>query len=110
MKTFYFLFILFPISGFSQSSYSNPYTPPVKVEVTVRKNPYDFSSIGTNFANSYNQARQAAAANKAAEAQAELVRIENMKASTSANKQYEFFSKRPNLTYAYRDKKTNSRR
>ena len=38
---------------------------------------YDFSSIGTNFANSYNQARQAAAANKAAEAQAELVRIEN---------------------------------
>jgi hypothetical protein len=40
----------------------------------------------------------------------ELVRIENIKASTSANKQYEFFSKRPNLTYAYRDKKTTSRR
>ena len=28
----------------------------------------------------------------------ELVRIENMKASTSANKQYEFFNKRPHLT------------
>ena len=33
----------------------------------------------------------------------ELVRIENMKGSTSANKQYEFFNKRPHLTYAYRN-------
>ena len=98
MKTFYLIFILFPISGFSQSSYSNPYTPPVKVEVTVKKDPYNNSNAGTNFTNSYNQARQAAAANKAAESQAELVRIENMKASTSANKQYEFFNKRPHLT------------
>ena len=77
MKTFYLIFFLFPISGFSQSSYSNPYTPPVKVEVTVKKDPYNYSNAGTNFTNSYNQARQAAAANKAAEAQTELVRIEN---------------------------------
>lgn len=77
MKTFYLIFILFPLSGFSQSSYSNPYTPPVKVEVTVKKDPYNYSNAGTSFTNSYIQARQAAAANRAAESQAELVRIEN---------------------------------
>lgn len=77
MKTFYLLFILFSISGFSQSSYSNPYTPPLKVEVTVKKDPYNYSNAGTSFTNSYNQARQAAAASRVADAQEELVRIQN---------------------------------
>ena len=75
MKKYILPLILFPILSIGQT-YSNPYTPPIKVDVTVKKNPYDFST-------SFNQAmqagaavRQAAAANRAAAAQQELVRLE----------------------------------
>jgi len=40
----------------------------------------------------------------------QIISYETDKAKDDLNKQGEFFSKRPNLTYAYRDKKTTSRR
>jgi hypothetical protein len=40
----------------------------------------------------------------------QIISDETNKAKDDLDKQGEFFSKRPNLTYAYRDKKTNSRR
>ena len=40
----------------------------------------------------------------------QIISDETNKAKDDLDKQGEFFSKRPNLTYAYRDKKTNSHR
>ena len=40
----------------------------------------------------------------------QIISDETDKAKDDLDKQGEFFSKRPNLTYAYRDKKTTSRR
>jgi hypothetical protein len=40
----------------------------------------------------------------------QIISDETNKAKDNLDKQGEFFSKRPNLTYAYRDKKTTSRR
>ena len=40
----------------------------------------------------------------------QIISYETDKAKDDLDKQGEFFSKRPNLTYAYRDKKTTSRR
>lgn len=46
MKKYLLLIILFPIVGMGQS-YSNPYTPPQQVNVTVKKDPNDFSTSFT---------------------------------------------------------------
>ena len=67
-NTFYILtaLIIFQI-GFSQT-YSNPYTPPQQVNVTVKKDPNDFSTSFTQGMQAGAAARQAAAANQQAAA------------------------------------------
>jgi hypothetical protein len=75
MKKFIFIFFLLPFIGFSQS-YSNPYTPPIRVDLTVKKAPADFSTSFNEGLRAGAAVRQAAAANRAAEAQQELVEIE----------------------------------
>ena len=71
MKKYLTLSILFPLIGLGQS-YSNPYTPPQQVNVTVQKNPYDFSS-------SFNQGMQAGAAARQANAASNAAYNEAMK-------------------------------
>ena len=64
MKKYLLLIILFPIVGMGQS-YSNPYTPPQQVNVTVKKDPNDFSTSFTQGMQAGAAARQAAAASSA---------------------------------------------
>jgi len=65
MKKYLVLSILTPVMGFCQT-YSNPYTPPIKVEVSVKKNPYDYSSSINQGMQNMSTAIQARAANNAA--------------------------------------------
>jgi hypothetical protein len=67
MRNTFFLMLLGFISQISYGqSYSNPYTPPVKVDVTVKKDPNDFSTSFNQGMQAGAAARQAAAANNAA--------------------------------------------
>ncbi len=70
--------IIFPAIGMGQS-YSNPYTPPVKVDVTVKKNPYDISTSFNQGMQAGAAARQAAAASQQAAAANSAVYNEAMK-------------------------------
>jgi len=75
MKKNILLMILFPIFVMGQATYTNPYgntSPPIQVNVTQQKNPYDFSDAiikgaqaGAANAQAGAAARQAAAANSA---------------------------------------------
>ena len=63
MKKYYYLFIAITICNLTKGqTYSNPYPTPTKVEVTVKKNPYDYSS-------QYNQGVQTGTAIRQARAQ-----------------------------------------
>ena len=75
MKTFLLISIFFPIVVLGQS-YSNPYNPPIKVDVTVKKAPSDFSTSFNQGMQAGAAVRQAAAAQQSAAAQQELVKIE----------------------------------
>lgn len=78
MKKYLILSILFPLIVLGQS-YSNPYTPPQQVNVTVQKNPYDFSSSFNQGMQAGAAARQAAAASQQAAAARSSVYNEAMK-------------------------------
>ena len=67
MKKYLLILILFPIAGMGQS-YSNPYTPPQQVNVTVKKDPNDFSTSFNQGMQAGAAARQAAAASQQAAA------------------------------------------
>jgi hypothetical protein len=76
MKKYLLLIILFPIVGMGQS-YSNPYTPPQQVNVTVKKDPNDFSTSFTQGMQAGAAVQQAAAANRAASANAAAANAQN---------------------------------
>ena len=78
MKKYLLLIILFPIVGMGQS-YSNPYTPPQQVNVTVKKDPNDFSTSFTQGMQAGAAVQQAAAANRAAAAANSAVFNEGVK-------------------------------
>ena len=76
--------ILFIVLGFNfqivfGQTYRNPYVAPTKVDVTVKKNPYDFSSSFNQGLQSGAAIQQAAANNRAAQAQQNLAHNEAMK-------------------------------
>jgi hypothetical protein len=68
----YLLFLIAPVYCFCQT-YANPYTPPQKVEVTVKQDPY------ANLGNSFAQGMQAGAAARAARAREGQAQSEAMK-------------------------------
>ena len=78
MKKYLLLIILFPIVGMGQS-YSNPYTPPQQVNVTVKKDPNDFSTSFNQGMQAGAAVQQAAAANRAAAAANSAVFNEGVK-------------------------------
>jgi hypothetical protein len=96
MKKLLFILILLPI--ISNAQYTNPYSQPVKVEVTTKKNPYDMSSSINKMWQNNAAGRAANAANRsastaAASAQSEALRdnyekiqIDKLKGSTDQYK------------------------
>ena len=83
MKKYLLLLILFPIVGMGQT-YSNPYTPTQQVNVTVKKDPNDFSTSFSQGMQAGAAVRQAAAAQQTAATQQEL--IDNQKRIERENK------------------------
>ena len=71
-KIFFALSSILLVTNLSFSQYSNPYSSPKKVEVTVKKNPYDFSGAITS-------GMQAGAAARAARAQSSAAYTDAMR-------------------------------